>query len=105
MGMKRLSFTGENDKSELILLTDDVYPRICIHFGGDDSFREPQEIDVESFIGVKSYKAKGKRITTLAIERVEKLEPLRFPKEEDVATTEEENDKNDATEDLPTLFD
>lgn len=105
MGMKRLSFTGENDKSELILLTDDVYPRICIHFGGDDSFREPQEIDVESFIGVKSYKAKGKRITTLAIERVEKLEPLRFPTKEDVATTEEENDKNDATEVLPTLFD
>jgi topoisomerase-4 subunit A len=65
----------------LLLLTDTVYPRIKVTYGGSDSFREPIEIDAEEFIGVKSFKAKGKRITTLSVENVEELEPLRFPEE------------------------
>jgi topoisomerase-4 subunit A len=56
--------------------------------GGADSFREPIEIDAEEFIGVKSFKAKGKRITTLNVASIEELEPLRFPVEE------EENPEN-----------
>ena len=37
------------------------------------------EIDAEQFIGQKSYKAKGKRITTLSVASIEELEPTRFP--------------------------
>lgn len=76
------SFIGENPASRFVLLTDQVYPRIRITYGGTDNFRDPLEIDVEQFIGVKSYKAKGKRITTLAVDRIEELEPLRFPEPE-----------------------
>ena len=47
--------------------------------GGTDDFREPIEVDAEQFIGVKSFKAIGKRITTLHIAKVEELEPTRFP--------------------------
>ena len=36
-------------------------------------------IDVESFITVKGFKAKGKRLSTFQIDRIEELEPLRYP--------------------------
>lgn len=81
-GNKPQSFTGENKNSRLILLTDVPYPRLCITFGGHDEFRDPQEIDAETFIGVKSFKAKGKRLTTMETQKIEELEPLRHPEEE-----------------------
>ena len=37
------------------------------------------EIDAEQFIGQKSFKARGKRITTLAVATIEELEPTRIP--------------------------
>ena len=73
------TFLGENPKNKLLLLTDQYYPRILVTFGGNDAFREPVEVDAESFIAVKGFKAKGKRISTFHIEKVEELEPLRFP--------------------------
>jgi len=57
--------------------------------GGADSFRDSFKIDVESFIGVKSFKAKGKRITTLTIDKIRQLEPIRQP-EPEPETPEEE---------------
>lgn len=75
------SFRGENPKNKMLLLTDQAYPRLLVTFGGNDSFREPMEIDAESFITVKGFKAKGKRISTFAIDKVEELEPTRFPEE------------------------
>ena len=70
------SFMGGNPKSKLILLTDEPYPRFKVTFGGDDAFREPMEIEAADFIGVKGFKAKGKRIATWNIDRIEELEPL-----------------------------
>ncbi|MDD4157862.1 MAG: DNA gyrase/topoisomerase IV subunit A [Proteiniphilum sp.] len=76
---KPLSFLGDNPASRLILLTDVVFPRVKVIFGGNDDYREPLEIEVEEFIGVKSYKAKGKRISNYEVKEVEELEPTRFP--------------------------
>ncbi len=73
------NFLGENPQSQFILLTDTVYPRLRLSYGGADAFREPIEVDVESYIGVKSFKAKGKRLTTCAVGKIEELEPLRMP--------------------------
>ena len=36
-------------------------------------------MDAEDYIGVKGFKAKGKRLTTYALDQVKELEPLRFP--------------------------
>ncbi|HQG07120.1 MAG TPA: DNA gyrase/topoisomerase IV subunit A, partial [Dysgonamonadaceae bacterium] len=95
---KTLNFIGENPESKLFLLTDTVYPRILATFGGNDYFREPLEIDAEEFIGVKSYKAKGKRISNFRVEKVEELEPTRFPEptptEETSTNVEIEEDEN-----------
>lgn len=76
---RKQTFMGENSISKLILLTDTFYPLIQVTFGGSDSFREPMRIDAEQFIGVKGFKAKGKRITTWHTECIEELEPERRP--------------------------
>ena len=108
-GGRHLSFIGENPKSELLLLSDITYPRILVTHGGDDSFREPVEIDAEQFIGTKSFKAKGKRITTLEIAEIKELEPTRFPEPQEeleaeepdlTEVTEEEENPNDVRDAL-----
>lgn len=73
------NFMGENPNCKLILLTDTVYPRIKVTYGGVDAIRPAEEIDAEQFIAQKSFKAKGKRLTTWKIESIEELEPTRFP--------------------------
>jgi topoisomerase-4 subunit A len=78
---KPQSFIGDHKDSKLILLTREVYPRIEVKMGGEDKHREPIEIDVAEFIGVKSFKAKGKRLTTWQVSKVNELEPLVKPEE------------------------
>ncbi len=89
---KTQTVLGENPKNQLILITDQVYPRLLVTFGGADSFREPMEIDAEQFIGVKGFKAKGKRVSNWNVEKVEELEPTRFPEPEDESTDDEASD-------------
>ena len=73
------NFMGENPNCKLILLTDTPFPRIKVTYGGVDAIRPAEEIDAEQFIAQKSFKAKGKRLTTFKLESVEELEPTRFP--------------------------
>ena len=73
------SYLGENPESRLILLTDTPYPHLLVTLGGAEDFREPLDIEAEDFIGVKSFKAKGKRITTCNVAKIEELEPTRTP--------------------------
>ena len=76
---KPQGYLGDNPANRPIILTDVVYPRLQVNFGGVDAARPPLEIDVESYIGVKGVKAKGKRITTWKVASIEELEPLRQP--------------------------
>ncbi len=87
---KKQSFLGENPESTLILLTDTPYPLLELTFKEPDTFRGPQQVDAESFIGVKGFKAKGKRLTTYALDQVKELEPVRFPEPETENEVEEE---------------
>lgn len=77
-GNKKQNFLGENPKSRLMILTDEAYPRMEVVFSGHDAFREPLVIDAEEFIGVKGFKARGKRLSTFDIETINELEPVRF---------------------------
>ena len=97
---KHQNYLGENANSQLVLLTDQVYPRILVTFGGNDATRPPLEIDVEEFITVKGFKAKGKRITTWQIGSIEELEPTRFPEPEPDSEDENTEDADDDNEDL-----
>ncbi|MGM9710202.1 MAG: DNA gyrase/topoisomerase IV subunit A [Prevotella sp.] len=80
---KHQNYLGENPSNKPVLLTDTAYPRLLVTFGGADEPRPPMEIDAESFIAVKGFKAKGKRITTFCIGNIEELEPLRMPEPKD----------------------
>jgi len=98
---KKQSLLGENPASRLILLSDTVYPRFEVTFGGKDNFREPLIIDVEEFIGVKSFKAKGKRITTNEVAAIREIEPTRFPEPEEENPPQPDIDIEPEEEDKP----
>ena len=76
---RRQNFLGENPDNQMLILTDVAFPRLLVTMGGNDSFREPIEVDAEEFISVKSFKARGKRVTTNNVAKVEELEPTRTP--------------------------
>ena len=95
---RKQNFLGENPLSKLILLTDQVYPRIEVTYGGADEFRGKEEIDIEQFIAVKGFKAKGKRLSTYQIESIKELEPTRWPEEPEAP--EDAEMPEDADEDL-----
>jgi topoisomerase-4 subunit A len=94
---RKQNYLGENPANKLRLITDQTYPLIKVTFGGNDSFREPLEIDVEEFITVKGFKAKGKRITIFDVEKIEELDPTRFP-EPDNDNEEKNKEENDSLE-------
>lgn len=98
---KRQRFVGEDSSSTMILITDVVYPRIEVKFAGDDEVRGSMEIDADEFIGVKSFKAKGKRISTYQIGSITELPPVRFPENEsEPAEADVEEDTDSAEEGL-----
>lgn len=89
MTKKKQSFIGENPKSELMLLTDAKAPRLLLTFGGNDEFRGSLEVDVNEFALVKGYKAKGKRLTTFELAKLDEIEtdePVEEEKSQDSMT-------------------
>ena len=98
-GNKHQNLLGDNALNSLYVLSDQVYPSIEVTFGGNDEFRGSLVVDVEQFIGVKSFKAKGKRITTFDVSRITELEPVRFLEQESENIDENndniENDEKD----------
>ena len=95
---KHQNFVGENAKNQMLILTGQAYPRLLVTFGGADAYREPLEIDVESFIGVKGFKAKGKRISTWNIHKIEQLEPLRTEENNPLSGNEADNTIEETSE-------
>ena len=91
---RKQNYLGDNANSLQVLLTDTPYPRLQVVYGGADAFRGSEEVDVEQFIAVKGYKAKGKRLTTWQTESITELEPTRFPEEPQDA----DNDEGDGEE-------
>jgi topoisomerase-4 subunit A len=85
----------ENPGSKLILLTCEKFPQVKIVFGGKNKGRADEIVDVEQFIGIKSFRAKGKRLTTHDISKIVEVEPLQKaepePEPELEIETEEEN--------------
>lgn len=89
---KKMRFIGENEKSTLIALSDAPGARFEVKFGGGDEFRGSIVIDAIEFIGVKSFKAKGKRVSNYNIESITEIEPreieIEDPQEPEIAEGE-----------------
>ncbi|MEL7585491.1 MAG: DNA gyrase/topoisomerase IV subunit A [Prolixibacteraceae bacterium] len=73
---KRIGFIGDHPENKLVSITWLSYPRLEIHFGGKNAEREAEIVEVADFIGVKSYKARGKRLTNYEVENIQELEPV-----------------------------
>lgn len=94
----------ENEDSKLILLTSNKFPRLKIIFGGKHKNRPEEIVDVEQFIAVKGFRAKGKRLTTFEVSQITEIEPL--VKEEPEVEEPEIDDNTDTPEiDEKKLFD
>lgn len=91
---KPQEYLPEDVDTDFVFITAEKYPRLQIIFGGKNKDREPEEIDVESYIAVKGIKAKGKRLSNYEVKKVEALEPLK--KDED--SPEPDNGANEDEE-------
>lgn len=90
-GDRRLPFIDEGDT--LLTYTFDRLPRLQVEYDESSGKKNLTEvIDVDAFIAVKGYKAKGKRVTTAAVKALVWLEPGTVEEEvadEDVSATDE----------------
>ena len=91
---RKQRYLTDNEKSTLIALSDAYGAMFRVTFADPDDFRDPVEIDADEFIGIKSFKARGKRLTTYTIGEVEELEPKPAPvSESDMQPTDEGADE------------
>lgn len=104
--LKKQNLLGDPKRFTMDFWTDTPFARIAVHFGKDDSFRAPLEIETEDFIPIRSVGTKGKRISNYYIERFEELEPTRKPQEEEISEGEEteETELDGGTADPNSLF-
>ncbi|HUX54414.1 MAG TPA: DNA gyrase/topoisomerase IV subunit A [Williamwhitmania sp.] len=94
---KPQSFVGEAEGSYLIALSLDKWPQVEITFGGAHAHRLNELVDVSEFISVKSFRARGKRLTTYVVGEAKFVEPL--VKDEPVA--EVDATEPEVTDSLP----
>ena len=94
----RASFIGEHPDAKYLGMSSDELPCLRLSYKVSDagnSFPD-DEINVEEFIGIKSYKAKGKRLSTREIDEWQFLEPYQPEPSED--EPEEPDDKGEPNE-------
>ena len=86
---KMQSFLDEDNNMEFVAITSAEGATLKVEYTGAHATRPADEVDVDSFIGVKSHRAKGKRITTYQVASLTFIEPEPQPEAE---PTEEEMD-------------
>ncbi|MBZ0243930.1 MAG: DNA gyrase/topoisomerase IV subunit A, partial [Bacteroidales bacterium] len=98
---KRYSSIGEHPESVFKQLVLDAYPMLKLEFDVNKKGVKPEdeELSVADFIGVKSFKAKGKRLSNKEVVKLTFLEPLMPPeKEADAGNAPETKTENQAAE-------
>jgi topoisomerase IV subunit A len=90
------NFISEAENSKLISISVATYPQLKVNLvPGGKKQKNDEEINVHEFIGIKSFKAKGKRLSNYDVESIEWLEPLTpepSEEEDEIDTTEENGD-------------
>ncbi|MBR2331453.1 MAG: DNA gyrase/topoisomerase IV subunit A [Alistipes sp.] len=81
---KMLSFLDDENMMEFVTLTDRSGATLVVTYKGAQASRPADEVDVDSFVGVKSHRAKGKRITTYDVASLSFIEPA-FPEVDESA--------------------
>jgi topoisomerase-4 subunit A len=98
---------SESSRSKLHILSVHKYPQFELTFGGSDKDKAPEIIDIEQFISIKSYKARGNKASSKHVKKIKEIEPLKKenelnsstpPNENDVAQKAKENPVRDVTD-------
>lgn len=79
---KVASIIGDSEGSRLVCLSGAARPRFEVVFGGRYEARPADVIVADEFIAEKSYKARGKRVTTFEVNEIREVEPLESDKPE-----------------------
>ncbi len=96
---KMLSFVDEeNAKSRSVGISDEPQPALEVIYGGAHATKPTDIINVAEFIGVKGYKAKGKRVTTYIVERLRFIPRHFAPTPEPEEPAEEQAIDNEVAE-------
>ena len=69
------SFLDEDGMADFVCITSAVGAMLRITYKGAQATRPADEISVDDFVGVKSRKAKGKRLTTYDVDTLTFIEP------------------------------
>ena len=84
---KIINFIGDEKRSKLITWSDDYLPMLQFEIkkkGNSDT--ELEVIPISDFIGIKSYKAKGKRLSNFNLKKIKFIDPLPYTPEETEVT-------------------
>ena len=84
-------FLDEEGQADFVAITGVAGAKLRITYKGAHASRPADEIDVDEFIGVKSHRAKGKRLTTFDVDTLTFIEPE--PVEETEVPTAESNEE------------
>lgn len=72
---KLQTFLDEEGQAELTAMTRCAGSKLRIAYRGAQAARPADEIETDEFVGVKSHRAKGKRLTTFDVKAVTFIEP------------------------------
>ena len=78
----RLQFFLEEGQADFVCLTDRGGAKLEITYKGAHAARPADLVDVDEFVGVKSHRAKGKRLTTYEVATLRFIEPELPPEPE-----------------------
>ena len=87
-GDKTQYFLDEGAPMKMVALTYRKGAKLEVVFGGSHEHRPTEMVDVDEFIGVKSHRARGKRITTYDVASLKFIEP-EMPEEDEIVESEE----------------
>ncbi|MFH0865625.1 MAG: DNA gyrase/topoisomerase IV subunit A [Bacteroidota bacterium] len=98
---KKASIIGEHPDSRLLFVFTDKLPRVEVMYTPvKNKHRGNDTINLAEFIGVKSYKAKGKRLTDYLVDLITPLEPITADEPEVPAVTEESKEITKPVEEI-----
>ena len=73
---KDSSFIVENQNSRLVVFSVHERPQVEISFSGKNKNKPKEIIDITEFISVKSFKARGNKLSPIRIKTIKEIEPL-----------------------------
>ena len=89
-------FLEDENMMDFVAITNREGATLVVEYKGAHASRPADEVDVDSFIGVKSHRAKGKRITTYDVASLKFIEPELVPETQDSEESDMMDDEVDA---------